>query len=220
MGPNDKPIPVYRYGTKVSYAEVTAKQEEWVDQRKEALLLCEHPPTITLGSASKPDDLSLSPIYYERLGYTVFQSPRGGQATYHGPGQLVIYPILNLRARDITVHGHIRFLEDIMMRLCALYGIKTYRIEGKSGSWVNENRKIGFTGIRVRKGFAYHGASLNVTPQAEAFRTIIPCGMSDIYVTSIHEECPSTPEVWEVADIIETYIFESLSTEETTPKLA
>ncbi len=219
MGHN-KPIPVYRYGTETSYAEVTAKQEELVDQCFEALILCEHSPTITLGSGSKPEDLNLSPIYYERLGYTVFQSPRGGQATYHGPGQLVIYPIINLRARDITVHGHIRFLEDLMMRLCSLYGISARRIDGKSGTWVADTRKIGFTGIRVRKGFAYHGASLNVTPQMEAFRTIVPCGMPDIYVTSIHEESSYTPVLWEVADIIETYIFEALSATESTPKIA
>jgi lipoate-protein ligase B len=203
------PIPVHRWGQEVSYAEACARQEELVDRGEEAIIFCEHPPTITLGSAATAQDLTLAPIYYERMGVTVHRSPRGGKATYHGPGQIVAYPILNLRQRNITLHGWLRMLETLMLRLCSFHGIPAHTVEGKTGVWV-ENRKLGFIGVRVRKGCCYHGCSINVLPQAQAFRMIVPCGMPDLIVTSIQEECAQTPTVWDAADILESYLFQEL----------
>ncbi|MGI6455517.1 MAG: lipoyl(octanoyl) transferase LipB [bacterium] len=202
-------IPVYRFSQDTSYEEVTAKQEEYVELEREAIFLCEHPPTITMGSAATPQDLTLAPVYYERMGVTIHKSPRGGKATYHGPGQLVCYPILNLRQRNITLHAHLHFLESLMIQACSFYGIHAGTIEGKTGAWTGE-RKIGFVGVRVRKGFCYHGCSLNVLPQAQAFHMIIPCGMPNLHVTSIHEECRQTPTVWDVGDIMESILFKQL----------
>lgn len=216
-------IPVYRWDANVSYEEAARRQEELVAQGREALILCEHPATITLGTSSEPGDLVLPPDFYERKGIAVSKSPRGGKATYHGPGQLVCYPILNLRGRDITIHAHLRFLEKLMLRLCAFYEISAQRIENKAGAWIvgdqigernikgKIERKIGFVGVRVRKGYGFHGCSINVLPQAEAFQMITPCGMPDLHVTSIHEECTHRPTVWDAADVMETYFFESFA---------
>lgn len=207
------PLPVSRWDTSFPYEDAARTQEEWVAEGREALILCEHPPTITLGTAATADDLAFSSLYYARMGIPVLKSPRGGKATYHGPGQLVGYPLLNLRQRGITIHDYLRFLETLMIRLCGEYGIAAKRIEGKAGCWIGE-KKIGFIGVRVRKGFAFHGFSLNVTPQHDAFRLIVPCGMPDLYVTSLSEELGGdTPDLWSVADKAEEFFFDLLAKE-------
>ncbi|MEW6236428.1 MAG: lipoyl(octanoyl) transferase LipB [Candidatus Omnitrophota bacterium] len=193
------PPPVLRWGVDVSYEQASQMQEERVAQEKEALILCEHPPTITLGTSASRNDLVFSPIYYRRMGVTIHKSPRGGKATYHGPGQLVFYPILNLRERSLTVHEHLRLLEEAMIRLCAAYGVAARRIDGKAGAWVGD-KKIGFIGVRVRKGFSFHGFSLNIKPQHETFRLITPCGMPDLCVTSLEEETGITHDLWKTGD--------------------
>jgi len=192
-------LPALFWDVSIPYAETARRQEEWVAQAREILILCEHPPTITLGTAADESDLPLAPLVYERMGIPVFPSPRGGKATYHGPGQLVCYPILNLRERGLTIHAYLRFLEELMLSLCAAYGVNARRIPGKAGAWV-EHRKIGFIGVRVRRGFSFHGCSLNVTPQQEAFRRIVPCGMPNLLVTSLQEETGLTLSWHEVAD--------------------
>ncbi|MGC9327628.1 MAG: lipoyl(octanoyl) transferase LipB [Candidatus Hinthialibacter sp.] len=213
-------ISIYRWDAAVSYEEAARRQEEFAAEGREALILCEHAPTITLGTSAEPGDLAFSPLYYERMGVTVLKSPRGGKATYHGPGQLVGYPILNLRARGMTVHGYMRFLETLMIRLCAEYGVQAHRIDGKAGCWIGE-KKIGFIGVRVRRGFCFHGFSMNVTPQHEAFRLIVPCGMPDLHVTSLQEERhDSAPDLWGAADQIEELFFELLANADAIRKTA
>ncbi|MBN2328240.1 MAG: lipoyl(octanoyl) transferase LipB [Candidatus Omnitrophica bacterium] len=205
------PIPVHRWDAAVPYEEAARRQEESAAEGREALILCEHAPTITLGTSAGPGDLAFSSLYYERMGVTVLKSPRGGKATYHGPGQLVGYPILNLRQRGMTVHGYMRFLESLMIRLCAEYGVQARRIDGKAGCWIGE-KKIGFIGVRVRRGFCFHGFSLNITPQREAFRLIVPCGMPDLHVTSLQEELhDSAPDLRQAADRMEELFFELLA---------
>lgn len=203
--------PALRWPTSVSYEEAARRQEELVRERREALILCEHPPTYTLGTGAGPHDLLRPRDDYERMGATLRETPRGGQATYHGPGQLVVYPILNLRVRGLDVHGYLRILEELMIDLCARYDVVAQRIEGKTGIWV-EDRKIGFIGIRVRRGFSLHGLSLNVTPQHEPFAMIVPCGMAGLHVTSLCEEAPrEVPGVWELAEIAREMILERLA---------
>ncbi len=205
------PLPVFRWDTSFPYEDAARTQEEWVADGREALILCEHPPTITLGTAASSSDLAFAPLYYERMGIPLLKSPRGGKATYHGPGQLVGYPILNLRQRGITIHEYLRFLETLMIQICETYGLAAQRIEGKAGCWIGE-KKIGFIGVRIRKGFAFHGFSLNVTPQHEAFRLIVPCGMPDLHVTSLAEELGGiAPDLWSVADKIEEIFFDLLA---------
>ena len=192
-------LPVFRWDQTVPYEEASRHQEEFVADEREAIILCEHPPTITLGTSAQQDDLAFSRGYYERMGVSVHKSPRGGKATYHGPGQLVCYPIVNLRRRSMTIHTYLRFLEEIMVRLCETYGVIAHPIKGKTGVWV-DNRKIGFIGVRVRRGYTFHGCSFNVTSQCEPFRLIVPCGMPQLETTSLEEETGSPHAVWEVAD--------------------
>lgn len=192
-------IPEYRFGTGTPYMDVCAHQEQLIAGGREALNLCEHPPTITLGAASEPEDLVHSRVVYERMGVEVRSVPRGGRATYHGPGQLVVYPVVNLRARGVTLHAYLRMLEDMTMDVCREYGITARRVQDRTGVWVGD-RKIGFAGVRVRRGFAYHGVSLNVRPQTEAFRLIVPCGMPRLALASLSEETGREVDVWDAAD--------------------
>ncbi|MDX9753765.1 MAG: lipoyl(octanoyl) transferase LipB [bacterium] len=194
-------LPLIQWDVSVSYDEAARRQEALVAEGREALILAEHPATITLGTGATPADLAFSPIYYERQAIPVLKSPRGGKATYHGPGQLVVYPILNLRERGITIHGYLRALEACMIQTCAHYGIAARRIEGKAGCWVGE-KKIGFVGVRIRKGFCFHGFSLNVHAQQEPFRLIVPCGMPGLRLTSIQEETGRGVSVAEVGAVL------------------
>ena len=199
-------IPALRWDAPVPYLDAARRQEELVAEKREALILCEHPPTITLGTSARPEDLHFPSAHYQRMNVQIHKSPRGGRATYHGPGQLVCYPIINLRERNRTIQEHLRFLEELMIELCESYHIHAHRIDGKAGAWV-EDRKIGFIGVRVRRGFAFHGFSINITPQKEAFRLITPCGMPDLCVTSIQEESGEAPSITEAADRIEALFF-------------
>jgi lipoate-protein ligase B len=211
------PLPVYYWDSTLGYAEAAQRQEAWVEQGKEALIFCEHPLTVTLGTGANGSDLTFPPRYYERLGVAVHRSPRGGKATVHGPGQLVCYPILNLRERNITIHAYLRFLEEIMLSMCTAYGVDARRIDGKAGAWVGE-KKIGFIGVRVRRGIAFHGCSINVTSQQESFRLIVPCGMPNLQVTSLQECSQSAVSVWEAADIMTDIFFSKLPEPELTAR--
>lgn len=203
-------ITVERWDTSVSYKEAAQRQEELVSLRRETLILCEHPPVITLGTSANADDLLFPREYYERLNIAVVNTLRGGQVTYHGPGQLVVYPILDLRERGFTVHTYLRFLEDLTIRFCSEYEVTARRIEGKTGGWVDD-RKIAFIGVRVRKGFSFHGLSVNITPQREPFGSIVPCGIRDLSVTSLHEETGDTSlDLWDTAVRIEKLFFEEI----------
>lgn len=195
-------IPVVWWDTSVPYENAAHTQEEWVARGTEHIALCEHPATITLGTSASPSDLLLSRIAYDRMGITIHECPRGGKATWHGPGQLVVYPVLNLRQRDITIHGYLRMLEQTVVDVCASFGITAQSVEGKTGIWV-EDRKIGFIGVRVRRGFSFHGLSLNITPQHEAFQRIVPCGMPGLHVTSVQEEATEpVPALRQIGDIL------------------
>jgi lipoyl(octanoyl) transferase len=203
-------VPILKIDASAAYEEVALLQEELVSQAKETLVFCEHAPTITLGTSAKNSDLAFAPDYYERLGVTLVKSPRGGKATYHGPGQPVCYPIINLRQRGMTIHEYLKLLESLMIEICSVYGIKAHRVDGKAGCWV-EDRKIGFIGVRVRRGFSFHGFSLNIKPQREAFRMIVPCGMPNLHITSFEEEMDEKPlDLWDVAEAAERLFFESL----------
>ncbi len=198
MAPKENLPSILRWNVDVPYAQAAKQQEEWVEQRQEALIVCQHPPSITLGTSTGSEDLTLPAETYEQMGYTVHKSPRGGKATYHGPGQLVFYPILDLRKRKIPLHAHLLILEHTMIHLCRLYGFEAQRFEDKAGCWVG-NKKIGFIGIRVRRGMVFHGCSFNITPQQHAFQGIIPCGMPDLTLTSLEEETGQSQAFWHVA---------------------
>lgn len=152
------------------------------------LLLLEHPPVYTLGRGADEKDLLGAPA---RLGIPVHRVGRGGGATFHGPGQLVAYPIVRLRPSGRDVHRYIRTLEQTLAATCARFGVAAAARPGNTGMWVGDG-KIASIGIGVRRGIAFHGVALNVTTRLDYFSHIVPCRAADTRVTSLREQTGTT----------------------------
>jgi lipoate-protein ligase B len=158
------------------------------------LLLLEHPPTITLGRAARREHLLASPEELQRLGVELVETDRGGDITYHGPGQLIGYPILNLQAEPLRpdLHWYLRGLEEMLIHALAGFGVAASRFPGNTGVWVGMGtespRKIAAIGIRCSRWIVQHGFALNVQPIMSHFGLIVPCGIHDYRVTSLAEE--------------------------------
>lgn len=163
------------------------------------LLLVEHPPTFTIGRSGRPEHLLAGPEWLAALGATVHMVDRGGDITYHGPGQLVAYPILDLQPRGRDVHRYLRALEEAIIRTVADFGIVAHRLPPHTGVWVGET-KIAAIGVRVNRGVTLHGLALNVAPDLGHFDAIIPCGIRDKGVTSMRHLLGHGPEMEAVAD--------------------
>ena len=163
--------------------ELMEKRVEGIyeDKASELLWFLEHPSIYTAGTSSNDKDL-----LNENL-FPVFRTNRGGQFTYHGPGQRVAYVMLNVRDRDYNVKSFIRLLEEWIMNSLMDIGIKSFLIKGKVGIWVNNEEKIASLGLRIRKGISFHGISLNINPNLEHFSGIIPCGNENSGITSIEK---------------------------------
>lgn len=150
----------------------------------DTLILVEHPPVFTIGSSGTEEHISVSRSFLESSGIEVFETNRGGDITYHGPGQIVAYPILNLKEHKQDLHWLLRQYEEVTIRLLEEYGIVAKRIEGLTGVWVGDE-KITAIGVGVRRWVSYHGFAFNVNPNLEHFSYIIPCGIRDKGVTSL-----------------------------------
>jgi lipoyl(octanoyl) transferase len=176
----------------VAYETALNWQRSLLLERKEnlsledILILLEHPPVYTLGQAATLDFLKFDPAQAADLLYRV---ERGGEATYHCPGQLVGYPILNLRRHQTDLHWYLRQLEEVLIRVLALYGLKGDRIAGLTGVWV-EGRKLAAIGIKVSRWITMHGFALNVCPDLSGFQKIVPCGIADRPVGSLAQFVP------------------------------
>ncbi len=154
-------------------------------------LLVEHPHVYTLGKNGNISHLLLSEERLQAIGAAFFPIDRGGDITYHGPGQLVGYPILDLNRLFTDLHRYLRTLEEIIIRTCATYGIEAYRVPGRTGVWTGasgEERKICAMGIRTSRWVTMHGFAFNINTQLEYFSYIIPCGIADRGVTSLAKE--------------------------------
>ncbi len=178
----------------VPYADALELQRRLVEERKadripDTLLLLQHPHVLTIGV--KKDGrahILASPDKLASLGVEVFETGRGGDVTYHGPGQLVGYPILNLDPDRRDVHQYVRDLEEVMIRVCADYGIEAGRVPGFSGTWITGtggDEKIGAIGVRISRWITSHGFAFNVATDIEFFNLIVPCGIRDHGVTSL-----------------------------------
>ena len=185
-------IEVRRLGM-ISYAEGLEIQKGLVEQRKagtisDQLLLLEHPPVITLGVKSRNDrsHIVASPDVLEAEGVEVFETGRGGDVTYHGPGQLVGYPIIDLKPDRCDVHQNVRDLEDVMIRMAAAFGVEAGRIPGLTGAWVGDE-KLAAIGVRIARWVTSHGFAFNVNTTLNHFDLIVPCGIIDKGVTSLHK---------------------------------
>ena len=175
---------------RIPYQEALTVQERLVRNRRDGLipdqlLILEHPHVITLGSSSQEENLLLSPEERKAKGIELFEVGRGGDVTYHGPGQLVGYPILNLKPDRKDLHRYLRDLEEVLILLLSHFGIASGREEGLTGVWVPQG-KLAAIGVRISSGWiTSHGFALNVDPDLDFFSSIIPCGIQDRSVTSM-----------------------------------
>lgn len=183
-------IQIRRLG-RVAYGDALDLQKRFVEQRKageipDQLLLLEHPPVITLGVKTRDDrsHVVATPETLDHEGVEVFVSGRGGDVTYHGPGQLVGYPILDLRPDRCDVHRYVRDLEEVLIRAVAGFGIVSHRLPGLTGTWVGDE-KLAAIGVRIARWVTSHGFALNVSTNLEHFGLIVPCGIADKGVTSL-----------------------------------
>lgn len=152
----------------------------------DVLLFCEHPPVFTLGRGGNRTNLLVPPEVLERQAIPVYEVNRGGDITYHGPGQVVAYPILDLEAHSRDIHLYLRNLEETIILALAAYGINARRFPGYTGVWVGD-RKIAAIGVATKRWISMHGFALNVAPDMSYFAMITPCGIKDYGVTSMRE---------------------------------
>ena len=190
------------YLGRVPYEEGLRLQEERVARVKEGgeerLFLLEHDPVLTLGRNADRKHITASPETLARMGISVHECGRGGDVTYHGPGQLVGYPILNLAPDRKDVWRYVRNLEEAVLCTLAGYGITAGRIPGLTGVWVG-GEKVAAIGVRVSRWVTSHGFALNVDPDLGHFGTIVPCGIRDRGVTSMARLMTTAPDLPEVA---------------------
>ncbi|HDY64791.1 MAG TPA: lipoyl(octanoyl) transferase LipB [Phycisphaerae bacterium] len=175
------------YGTTLALQKRLVEQTKTADEDLGHLLLVEHdPPVITLGRRGKDDDLLVSRRRLAEMGLEVHESSRGGEVTYHGPGQLVGYPIIQLARRGGDVRSYVRNLEETLIRLLGRYGLQPGRKEKFTGVWVG-NEKVAAIGVAVHRWVTYHGFALNVCTDLSRFELIVPCGIRDKRITSMSE---------------------------------
>lgn len=183
-----RPLIVRKLG-RVSYARGLEIQAELVAERQagrvpDTLLLLQHDPVFTLGRNARRENVLLSDDALRARGFEVFEAGRGGDVTYHGPGQVVGYPILELSPDRRDVHRYVRDLEEVMIRACGDYGVEAGRIRGLTGIWVGEE-KIGAIGVRIARWVTSHGFAFNVSTDLAPFGLIVPCGIRGRGVTSL-----------------------------------
>ena len=219
-------ITVHRLG-RVDYAEAHALQERLQRARirgavGDTLLLLEHPPVLTLGRGAKESHILLSRELLEARGFTVHEIGRGGDVTYHGPGQIVGYPILDLSPDRKDVRRYVKDLEELMIRLAGSYGLSAGRVDKLNGTWI-EDRKIGAVGVRISRWVTMHGFAFNVSTDLSHFGVIVPCGIVGKAVTSLEHELGREVAIDEALDHLEAHVadvFDAELVRATEPPLA
>jgi lipoyl(octanoyl) transferase len=209
----------------VSYEEAREAQLRLQGARQcgevpDVLLLLEHPPVYTRGRRSTPEELPMGAEWYERQGIEVRDTDRGGRVTYHGPGQLVAYPIVSLRPYGDDVHEYVRRLERVMIEALAEHGVEAGPVEGLTGVWTRGRRaasgtmlpevgppapgkrKIGSIGVHVSRGVTTHGLAVNVDNDLQPFEWIVPCGIEGVTMTSLARELGAPQDLGAFADTL------------------
>lgn len=198
----------------IPYAEAWEKQRRCFNETLEAvgrnivrpacIVLCEHPHVYTLGRSGKETNMLLSEAQLERIGATYYHIDRGGDITYHGPGQLVCYPILYLEDFHLGLKAYVHVLEEAVIRVCASYGIEAGRVNGATGVWLEGGtpraRKVCAIGVRSSHFVTMHGLALNVNTDLRYFSYIHPCGFVDKGVTSLQKELGREVSMMEVKE--------------------
>ena len=181
-------LDIYELGT-IPYEKALEYQESLLAKRiaeeiPDSLILLEHPPTITTGRKGNTGNLLVRKEYLEKHGISFIHASRGGDITFHGPGQIVGYPILNLKNHEMDIRKHLRNIEEVIIRTLGDFEIEGRRIDGVTGVWVKRS-KIASIGIAIRKWVTYHGFALNVSTNLDYFELILSCGITDVRITSI-----------------------------------
>lgn len=189
-----EPVP-YRQGLDIQHRLLKARQDNLIP---DTVLILQHTPTVTLGNRGRDNYLLKTEEEYREMGIEVFHAERGGDVTFHGEGQWVLYPILYLGGNEADSHGYLNNLEEVAIRTLGDYGIEGFRREGKSGAWTQAG-KIAAIGFRLKKWVSFHGMSFNVCNDLIGFGTIVPCGLVGEPVATLKailgEDCPDMPAV-------------------------
>ena len=176
------------------------------DDVPDVLLLLEHHPVYTKGRRTQPGELAMGEDWYRMQGIEVCETDRGGAVTYHGPGQLVGYPIVSLRKYGDDVHKYVRQLEELMIGSLGAYGVDAEVIDGLTGVWVGggppEGRKIGSIGVHVSRGVTTHGLAVNVNNDLQPFEWVVPCGIEGVRMTSLCREFGSEVDMDACMDVV------------------
>ncbi len=175
----------YREAWRLQTGLVAARKDRIIDTN--VILLLEHPPVFTVGRRGGLNNLTVSEDFLEKAGIPLIGVERGGNITFHGPGQLVMYPIIDLQVARLRVADYVEYLEEVMIRAAAHWSIKAERNSINRGVWIGNN-KLGSIGIAVRRGICFHGIAFNVNLSLKPFGWINPCGLQDIGMTSMERE--------------------------------
>jgi lipoyl(octanoyl) transferase len=198
-------------GGEIAFTEAVAIQRQLEAARQagdipDTLLLLEHPPVYSKGRRAKPEELGMGEDWYRMQGIEVAEADRGGGVTYHGPGQLVGYPIVSLRPYGDDVHGYVRKMEQLMIETLAELEIEAEVIDRLTGVWVGggapEGRKIGSIGIHIRRGVTTHGFAINVNNDLQPFEWVVPCGIEGCQMTSVCRELGGQQDMEALMDIV------------------
>lgn len=196
------------YLMKLVQAKVAAREVGLAPNNLNYLLFCEHSHVYTLGKSGKDNHLLIDSQYLKNIGAEYFTSNRGGDITYHGPGQLVAYPIFDLENFFTDIHLYMRSLEEVVIQTCAAFGIIADRVKGLTGVWVHSDSdqpvKICAMGVKTSRWVTMHGLALNVNTDLRYFNHIVPCGIQDKSVTSIQKELGREIEMQEVKSKMQT----------------
>jgi lipoyl(octanoyl) transferase len=205
------------YLGRIPYADALALQQELVELRHQGrientLLLLEHPPVLTLGRNANRSNILASDDALSHAGITIHEINRGGDVTYHGPGQLVGYPIFDLRSLTNSTGGRlgpvdfVRRMEEALIRLSTHYGVQTGRVPGRTGVWTlaTPEKKIGAIGVHVSRGITSHGFAYNLTTNLADFQWIVPCGIADREVTSLQREIADPAQLPSLSELATT----------------
>lgn len=200
----------------IPYDEAHTLQQQLVQQKVDCgvtdqfCLLCEHPSVFTLGKRGGEEFLQIQKEFLKQKNIDLVQTRRGGVVTYHGPGQLVLYPIVSLRALKISVKDFVGLLEEVMIRTAADFDVVLARDERNAGVWTG-NSKVGSIGLAIRKGVTCHGLSLNVNMDLEPFSWITPCGLIGVGMSSLKQELGQALDMIRVKEVLSNHFCSLLS---------
>jgi len=221
MSAHQRTLTVYELGP-VEYEDGLALQKAFALARKgrsirDSLILLEHPPVITLGRGASEGNIRLPPDQLAALGIRVFRTDRGGDVTYHGPGQVVGYPVIDLSPDRCDVRRFVRDVEEAMIQAAADFGVTAGRIEGWTGVWLGakgkDARKLGAIGLHISRWVTTHGFAFNVSPNLSHFETIVPCGIPEAGVTSLKAERGVAPPLPEAGQAVARHLAERMGAE-------